>query len=130
MNIILNRNGWGNCKDSTSVLSTEQRYFPKGNPTAFKIDLAIVHESRSGWERLIHHKTGIVHFDQWYWNQTPNSDGLTEKVEDIKADGLWPEVRRAYLDKKNLYLRRNDHNHPSFIVYLETINEIYYKYFG
>lgn len=128
-NIILNHNGWDDCQDSTSALSTGRRYFKKGNPTAFSIDLAIVHESRSGWERLIHPKTGIAHFDQWYWNQTPSSKGLAKKVEIIKAEGLWLDVREVYLNKKNMYLRQHDHNHPSFIVYLETINEIYYKYF-
>ena len=56
-NIILNNNGWEDCQDSTSVLSTEYRHFKHGNQTSFKIDLAIVGESQKGWSRLIHDKT-------------------------------------------------------------------------
>jgi len=129
-NAVLKRNGWGDCHDSTSALSTEFRYFKKGNKTEFKIDLAIVRENNYGWERLIHRKTGFVAFDQWYWNEAPYSRDLYEKVESIKDKNLWLEVRDLYLKKKNMYLCRGDReNHPSFNVYIETINEICYKYF-
>lgn len=128
-NAVLNNNGWSNCQDSTSALSTKLQHFTEGNKTEFKIDLAIVCESHYGWERLIHRKTGFVDCDQWYWNEAPNSRDLADKVCDIKYENLWQEVRELYLDKKNMYLRRGDHNHPSFIGYIETINEIYNKYF-
>lgn len=128
-NAVLNSNGWSDCQDSTSALSTELRHFTKGNKTEFSIDLAIVRENNQGWERLIHNKTGIVAFDQWCWNETLNSRDLTNRVWDIKAKSLWQEVRELYLDKKNMYLCRGDYNHPSFTVYIETINEIYSKYF-
>lgn len=127
-NAVLKKNGWGNCEDSTSVLSTEQRVFKKGNQTAFKIDLAVVRERRGCWERLIHFKTGFMASHQWYWNQMPNSSRLNEKVYAIKDEDLWSEVRKVYLEKKNMYLQRGNRNHPSFNVYIETINEIYYKY--
>ena len=129
-NKVLNQNGWGDCKDSTSAWATEYRHFTKGNKTKFKIDLAIVRENRYGLERLIHRKTGIILFDQWYWNHAQNSNGLADKVRKIKSENLWLEVREKYLEKKNMYLRRGDSdNHPSFNVYIETINEIHYKYF-
>lgn len=37
---VLNKNGWSNCQDSTSVLSTKLQHFTEGNKTEFKIDLA------------------------------------------------------------------------------------------
>lgn len=126
---VLNKNGWSNCKDSTSVISTEQRQFKKGNNTPFSIDVAIVYEDYNGWHRLIHNKTGFVAFDQYYWNNSPQSKGLNDKVIAIKNEHLWEDVIDLYLDKKNMYLQRNDHNHPSFIIYIETINEVYHKYF-
>lgn len=118
-----------NCQDSTSALSTNTICLAKGNKTKFKIDLAIVRENGRGWERLIHNKTGFVSCDQWYWNEARDSRGLEDKVQDIKDENLWPAVRDLYLEKKNMYLRRGDRDHPSFIVYIETINEIYHKYF-
>ncbi len=130
-NKVLKFNGWADCSDSTSALTTEYRYFTSGNKTLFKIDLAIVHENADGsWYRLIHQKTGIVANDSWVWNQGPNSKGLVKKVNYIKNSNCWNEVRDTYLNKKNMYLRRNDHNHPSFNCYIETINEIYKKHGG
>lgn len=35
-----------------------------------------------------------------------------------------------YLEKKNMYLLRQDHNHPSFVVYVEAVNEVYSRYFN
>lgn len=126
-NEVLKRNGWGDCQDSTSALTTEQRILKQGNKTPFSIDVAIVKEDRSGTlHRLIHRKTGIVSFDQWYWNMCPCSHELWKKEDYLKPD-YWQMVRDAYLHKKNMYLTRNDHNHPSFVCYIEAVNEVYAK---
>lgn len=128
-NAVLQKNGLNDCQDSTSALSTKKIHLSKGNKTEFHIDLAIVRENRSGWERLIHQKTGAVIFDQWYWNEARNSRDLAVKASDIKKRGMWQKVSELYLDKKNMYLCNQDHDHPSFIVYIETINEIHSKLF-
>ena len=129
-NIVLNDNGWADCQDSTSCLTTEKRHFTQGNKTEFSIDLAIVYEDLSGtWYRLIHEKTGIVSNDRWYWNVAPHSKDLKKKVDKLKSNNYWEEVRNAYLNKKNMYLSRNDHDHPSFNCYIEAVNEVYSKYF-
>ena len=128
-NIVLDNNGWSDCNDSTSALTTELRYFTKGNHTEFSIDLAIVHEDRYGWHRLKHMKTGFIETNQWIWNLSRDSKDLGKKVKVIKDNDLWLEVRERYLNKKNQYLTSNNYDHPSFIVYIETINEVYGKYF-
>ena len=127
-NKVLKRNGWGDCQDSKSALTTEYRVFNTGNQTSFSIDLCIVAEDGDRWWRLIHKKTGYVQTDEWIWNEGKNSKGLRNKVEWLKDNNLWYEVRDTYLDKKNMYLRRNDYNHPSFICYIEAVNEVYDKY--
>lgn len=127
-NIVLSKNGWDDCQDSTSALTTGQMVFKQRNKTEFSIDLAITCKYNNGWNRLIHEKTGFVNFDRFYWNEVPNSKELEKKVYSIKFNHLWKEVRNVYLEKKNLYLRRNDYTHPSFVVYIETVNEICYKY--
>ena len=126
---VLREVGWGTCNDSTSALSTKDRAFSTGNQTKFHIDLAIVRKRGDRWERLIHKKTGIIASDEWYWNEARNSNGLEEKVCALKENKHWNEVRDVYCQKKNMYLCRNDHDHPSFIVYIETINEVYGNYF-
>lgn len=130
-NIILKRNDLDDCSDSTSALTTGLIYFTQGNDTNFSIDLAIICMGKDkSWYRLIHKKTGLVDIDEWNWCPGPESKGLTKKVETIKNNNHWDEVRNKYLDKKNMYLRRNDYNHPSFICYVEAVNEVYYDYFN
>lgn len=129
-NIVLKRNNWGDCKDSTSALTTEKRRVAKGNDTEFSIDLAITYEDNSGLRhRLIHDKTGTIVLDRWYWNQSPNSKQLKQKARRLKEANLWDDVRETYQKKKNMYLRRNDNDHPSFVCYIEAVNEIYNRDF-
>lgn len=129
-NSVLKANDWSDCKDSTSVLTTEKRVFKQGNKTAFSIDLAITFKNNSGWHKLIHEKTGWAIYDRYYWNKIPDSRSLEEKAYVIKRNHLWDEVRSTYLEKKNMYLQRNDNAHSSFIIYNESINQVYYKYFA
>lgn len=128
-NKILHLNGWGDCHDSTSAFTTEERVFTKGNQTAFKIDIAITCKYHNNWQRLIHQKTGFVIRDRHYWNEVQDSGRLEEKVRVIKSENLWDEVRDTYLDKKNFYLCRNDYTHTSFVIYIEAVNQVYYKHF-
>ena len=126
-NEVLSENGWDDCDDSTSALTTKQMYFKKGNRTPFSIDVCIVKQDSLGLHRLIHQKTGFVAMDQWYWNQIPNSQDLRQKEDVLKPD-YWPVVRETYLQKKNMYLRRPyDNDHPSFKCYIEAVNEVYDK---
>ncbi len=125
-NTVLRKSGWGDCSDSTSCLSTEKRHFIEGNPTEFSIDLAIVHKNSDGtWHRLIHDKTGRWATDSWIWNKAPNSKELSEKAEWLKKNGFWLSVRETYKKKKNMYLTWGDRNRPSFICYIEAVNEVY-----
>lgn len=126
-NKILSSNGWGDCDDSTSALTTEKRAFKKGNKTAFSIDIAITCKYNNSWQRLIHQKTGFVNLDRYYWNEVRDSRGLEEKARVIKSEHLWEEVRTTYLEKKNFYLCRNDYTHPSFVIYVEAVNQVYNK---
>ena len=129
-NEVLYRNGWPDCEDSTSALTTKKRLL-KGAPFRFSIDLAILRQDSLGYyHRLIHAKTGSTDRDQWYWNQVPYSQGLDKRIEQLKDCHLWNEVRDAYLDKKDLYLSRQEQKrHPSFNVYIEAVNQVHDKYF-
>ena len=125
-NKALSMNGWGDCEDSTSSLTTQRRRFEQGNQTAFSMDVCIVvTKNDDNIYRLIHEKTGYTYYDQYYWNQAPNSSGIRKKVDFIKSQGKWSLVREQYLRIKNKYLTSNDHNHPSFICYMEAVNNVY-----
>ena len=123
-NKALHKHGWGDCDDSTSSLTTEKRHFVKGNPTEFSMDVCIVcRDTEEIFYRLIHKKTGLTYYDQYYWNEAPHSAEIQKKAKYIKKRGKWELVRAQYLDIKNRYLRQNDH--PSFICYIEAVNNVY-----
>ena len=98
----------------------------------FQFDIAIVSRNSKGKLcRLIHSKNAWGYGkDQYVWNEIPDSHNIAQKVKRLKAEGLWLTVRDRYVDRKNTYLSRwLDKDHPSFIAYIETVNEIYYQYF-
>lgn len=125
-NKALQEHGWGDCDDSTSSLTTEKRHFVKGNPTEFSMDVCIVcRDTGEHLYRLKHKKTGFIYRDGYYWNEAPHFAGIQEKTKYIKKRGKWELVRKQYLNIKNRYLRQNDHDHPSFICYIEAVNNVY-----
>ncbi len=126
LNKVLREYDMEDCDDSKSSLTTKTVSFVKGNQTEFSMDIAIVCKDEEGsLYRLIHNKTGWVNLDSFEWRKAPNSQGIREKATTIKGEGAWEEVRQQYKDIKNRYLRWNDHNHPSYICYIEAVNNVY-----
>ena len=123
---MLNEYGWGDCENSTSSLTTKKVHFVEGNPTEFSMDVCIVcRDTEEHFYRLKLKKTGFTYLDEYYWNEAPHSAGIQKKAKYIKKRGKWQLVRTQYLDIKNRYLRQNDHDHPSFICYIEAVNNVY-----
>ena len=125
-NEVLNSYNLDDCEDSTSSLTSKLIYFTEGNNTRFKIDVCItVRDEDENYYRLIHEKTGFVSYDRYFWNIAPTSKRIKGKVDYIKKYGKWELVRQQYEKIKNMYLVRNDYNHPSFICYVEAVNNVY-----
>lgn len=127
MNRIMTNEGLGTVDDSTSCLTTKTISFKDSPENKWSIDLCIVTKDSGGnWQRLIHEKTGFAQYDRYFWNTTPNSEDYSYKAAKIKeCPGWWNEVRNSYLRIKNHYLQSYDYNHPSFVCYIEAVNEIY-----
>lgn len=124
-NKVLKANNLSDCEDSTSSLTTKPIYFTDNSEIQFSMDICIITRDNNGsWHRLIHEKTGYVSIDKYYWNEAPNSRQIKEKADSIKESGYWQKVREEYLKIKNLYLRKNT-KHPSFVCYIEAVNNIY-----
>lgn len=134
-NEVLNEYRFGDCQDSTSCLASSRIYFTRGNKTEFSIDVCITRRDEADcYHRLIHEKTGIAAYDRYYWNIVWNSVGLREKADCIKNHGKWEQLREEYLKIKNGYLSRSGYtvwlgnmyvNHPSFVCYIEAVNNVY-----
>lgn len=119
-------------KDSTSCLTSILHF--KNEPTIeFKFDVAIVAKNSNGTLcRLIHNKNAWGYgIDQYVWNEIPYSRDVTLKAKRIKAEGLWLDVRNQYVKLKEMYLSQLwDKEHPSFIIYIEAVNNVYNHYFS
>jgi hypothetical protein len=115
------------CEDSTSSLTSKLIHFITGNSTNFSIDICItVRDTKDNYYRLIHEKTGWSYNDRYFWNMAPQSKQLKKKVSYIKEHGRWELVRTQYRNIKNKYLTQNDtEHHPSFVCYVEAINNVY-----
>ena len=114
------------CEDSTSSLTSKLIHFTSGNRTGFSLDVCVTcRDEESNYYRLIHEKAILSVFDQYYWNLARNSEKLKEKAAYIKKRGKWKSVRQEYEEIKNNYLTRNDFNHPSFVCYVEAVNNVY-----
>lgn len=125
-NKALKHEDLNDCEDSTSSLTTDFIWFTKGNNTKFRFDVCItVRDEDDLYYRLIHEKTGFTIYDRYFWNIAPNSKKIKEKVEFIKENGKWQLVRKQYENIKNMYLKHNDNNHPSFVCYIEAVNNVY-----
>ncbi len=115
-------------QDSTSSLTSNLIYYEEKPNVYFSIDLGIVFQNKSGeWFRLIHDKRRGV----YNWNPVRNSNRINDKVSILKRNHHWDgqdSVRNNYLNIKNKYLRQNDNNHPSFICYIEAINQTFNKW--
>ena len=125
-NKALKVNDLDDCNDSTVPLTTELIYFTEGNDTEFRMDVCITARYEDdNYYRLVHEKTGFALYDRYFWNIAPNSKRINEKVDYIKKCSKWMLVRQQYEKIKSMYLIRNDYNHPSFVCYVEAVNNVY-----
>lgn len=115
------------CRDSTSVLTSNRISFFTMYDSSFTIDVCIIRRAPGGrYLRLIHEKTGWMAEDKYYWNLAPSAKNLHTKAKYIKKRGKWAQVRVEYLRIKNLYLTRNEtDDHPSFVCYAEAVSNVY-----
>ena len=125
------REFFSDAQDSTSCL-TALLHFKDTPNVEFSFDVAITTKNKNGnYMRLIHNKNVYaLGLDQYTWNEVPNSHQVKDRADKLKKAGLWQKVRDRYLEKKNMYLFRQDHNHPSFVVYVDAVNEVYNRYFN
>jgi hypothetical protein len=122
LNDILENTPFSNCQDSTSVITSRWK---SGDGLFFSFDIAILIQNQNGtFMRMIHDK----YANRYYWTEVPNSKEVYEKLDKLKKNGWGNEIRETYLNKKNMYLRRLDRDqHPSFNIFVETVNEVWNK---
>ena len=93
---------------------------PKDN---FTFEFFVITNNNGNYSRVIIKKDQLVELPML------NKDDLDKKESRIRFSRLWEEVTSSYLNKLNMYEKREDTNHPSFVCFIESINEVYHKNF-
>lgn len=116
-------------QDSKSSITSDEIHFKDVPNVSFSIDLGIVTLDAAGkWQRLIHDKYAG---GGYHWDPVRYSENVSKKAEILKNNYHWDGregVRERYLEIKNRYASQQDDSHPSFICYIEAVNEIYQKW--
>ena len=63
--------------------------------------------------------------DTYVWNKRPFAKNHSDKLSNLKANGLWQEVKEEYLKIKN---NNQDNEKKSFSLFFEAINNVYNRY--
>lgn len=89
-------------------------------------DFAIVNDYESDnrdlcQEILVRDKTS----DRYFWNEKPKRKNYIMKIENIKSNGLWGELREEYLKLKD---NNHDSKKKSFNLFYEGLNNVYNRY--
>lgn len=115
--------GFRKVQDSTSAI-TCIHYQDGTDSIDFHMDIGIIvmRDKNSGC-RLIHDKRQ----ETYTLNEPVQYKDLHQHATAIYEHQMRKELRRVYLEKKNQYLKKGDQNHPSFVVYVEAVNQVYQK---
>ena len=116
--------GFKSPENSTSVITSKLTY---DNRLHFSFDVAIMCEGYDGDYLKIKYNRNN---DLYYWNQVKDSSGYKTKIKALKSMNLWVEAKERYLEKKNMYLKRNEEK-ASFSILLEVLkemNDVYHLY--
>ena len=116
--------GFESPENSTSVITSKLIY---DNRLHFSFDVAIMCEGYNGdYLKLKYNKISGL----YYWNQVNDSRGYKTKIKVLKSNDLWVEAKKRYLEKKNMYLKKNEEK-ASFSILLEVLkemNDVYHLY--
>ena len=116
--------GFKSPENSTSVITSKLIYDDRLH---FSFDVAIMCEGYDGdYLKIKYNRSN----DLYYWNQVKDSSGYKTKIKALKSMNLWVEAKERYLEKKNMYLKRNEEK-ASFSILLEVLkemNDVYHLY--
>ena len=110
--------GYDYTEDSTRVLTIKVK--DKANSRILhSCDFCVVNDCEDGRQQYIRYNKK-EHSYSWEY-QPKGYYELPEKIEWIKKNGLWQQIRDVYLDKKNM---NADKNKKSRSIFAETVHQV------
>lgn len=126
LNYILWRYAYDFAEDSTRVLTIKVKD-NQNSCILHSCDFCITYECDNGQQQYIRYNKKQYSYS---WEYQPKGyTQLPDKIDWIKNNELWQQVRELYIDKKN---SNNDNNKKSQSIFAETIHQVcqkngYYK---
>lgn len=110
--------GYDYAEDSTRVLTIKVK--DKANSRILhSCDFCVVNDCEDGRQQYIRYNKKQQSYS---WEYQPKGYyELPEKIEWIKKNGLWQQVRYFYLEKKNM---NDDKNKKSRSIFAETVHQV------
>ena len=119
---VVLRYGYDHCEDSTRVLTIKFKDRDHSS-ISHSCDFAIVYNCGNGRQQYIHFNKKQ---SKYSWEYQPKGYLLLpQKIEWIKANGLWGTLRDLYIEKKNYNDNPDKHSRA---IFAETVAEICQKY--
>ena len=123
INRVTYRSSFSPCEDSTRVITLKKITCSPFARIEYSCDFAIVHDYKDKKGRK--HQQ-YIHFQKnqgiYQWNEQQKGYDLESRVDWLRKNQLWNEVRELYLWKKN---NNTNLKKKSRALYAETINEVY-----
>ena len=123
---IARQYGYDHAEDSTRVLTIKVKD-RKNSRILYSVDFAFI----SDFKDAEGYCSKCIHFNKvqnnYSWMKQPKEFRLLpERIDRLKKNGLWEEMKEIYIYKKN----RNDNpDKHSRSLFVEAVNETYQKYF-
>lgn len=113
--------GYDYCEDSTRVLTIKVKDRGKSR-IVHSCDFAIVNDCEDGRQQYIRYNKVQNNYTWEY--QGEGFDGLPDKIEWLRENGLWQQVRDYYIEKKNCNDNPDKHSRS---IFAEAITEMCQK---
>ncbi|MBR2870981.1 MAG: hypothetical protein IKB98_06380 [Clostridia bacterium] len=121
INKVVSKYGYDFCEDSTSVLTIKVKNTARSR-IMHSCDFAIVYNCENGDQQYIRFNKDNQNYT-WEYRGKGIAD-LSQKIEWIKRNKLWNELKDYYIEKKNNNTNPQKHSRS---IFAETVNEICQK---
>lgn len=114
------KHGYDYCEDSTRVLTIKQKDYKRAK-ILHSCDFAIVFTGENGQQYIRYNKDN----ENYTWEFQGNGfEYLPDKIDWLKDNELWDELKAYYIEKKNINTNPDKHSRS---IFAEAINEMCQK---
>lgn len=116
--------GYSKIENSTSVITIKAIDYPNSR-IKYSCDFAIVHHYNENGKKMQEYIEFDKYFNRYNWKKRGKDFYIAGKINWLKKNGYWNELRDSYIDMKN---KNHDPDKHSRSILAESVNDMYQKY--